>query len=1415
MEEIVIMNRHHVGEFPGKLHFTYWRGLLIFLFLGFSQLSGFAQLQKYQFRHINLSDGLSDATVYDIIQDHQGFIWIATRNGLNRYDGNRLTVYESDKKDTNSVSSNYISRFCVTHEGTLWVGTNYGLNCYDSTTDKFSRYFARPDDPESLSDNSINSIFEDSKGRLWIGTNNGLNLVVSGNPIRFRRFLASQDTPGSLTDSVIYKITEDKFKNLWIGTNSGISKLSEGNVNDYKFVNYNFPDLIQQTGKGLDGMSMIEDANGLLWIGRRSNGIIFFNPKTQKFINDVEIAYHLPVLTNKDIHCLQNDGKESIWLGFNDGLYLYNIRTNQSSRFLYNPDNTNSINDNAVQSIYIDKKGTLWVGTFFAGVNFCNPSFVNFIKLYPENLNDRFIIRIGNSLLEDYRGNLWVGSEGQGLFMHDRLTQNFRNYVNIPDENSSISQNNVKCMLEDGQKGIWIGTLAGLNYYNYSTRKFTRFLHDPHNPKSISGNRVYDIKRDKNGALWVGFTPGGLSRFEPEKKEFYNYPIEESNPIKVVLENVTNLYFDKGDTLWIGGFRGIGCKLPGKDEFVNFKVNNQPLNSFCYIYSIFQDSKSRIWIGTSWAGLALFNREKQQFETVFSGAADKNLIVNGIEEDGNGKLWLSTNNFVYQFNPDTKEVRHFDQYDGIFCRKFSNKTTLKTRQGYIYMTGYDGVFGFDPNSIRQNNEPPPVALTRLNLFGKEVKIGGDDKLLDKQIDITTNLTFDYTQNIFSVEFAALNYINPEKNNFGYQLEGFDKDWNYVTKPVATYMNLPPGSYTLLVKAANNDNIWNQNLKQLHIRILPPPWKSWWAILIYSLIFAVTLIMWARITEQKYRLKHMLQLKSAENRKQEELHQSKLRFFTNVAHEIRTPLTLILGPLEEILDFARENTHITGQLQTIRRNANQLLRLVNQLLDFQKHETWQIKLSFVEADLIAYLNEIAFSFQDYAQIRKVELRLVSAMDQLLLWFDKEELEKVFFNLLSNALKFTPPGGQITIDVKIDQESNPEMNSSVGNSGRFVVVSVSDNGIGIPANQLDKVFERYYTINNKNLEPNSGFGIGLSLSRSIVELHSGRIWVESQKEDENQPNSTTFFVKLPLESAHIEKAEIDSDLNNYKRTSSFPAMEGPTIFGGEYPPKQSKLNSKLILIIEDNEEIRLFLKQQLEKKYKVIEAVDGLAGWNLAISELPEIVVSDILMPRLDGLELTSRLKADERTSHIPVILLTARNTNEQQLEGLITGADDYVTKPFSANILLAKINNLLGMREKLKQRYSRIFTVEPSPTEIENPDEKFLVKLMLVIEGRITDQKFSINDLAEEIGMSRSVLFRKVKALTGEAIVDLIISVRLKKAAILLKQKKLGVTEVAYMVGFSDAKYFSRSFKEQFGKTPTDFMNAQKDSPNEI
>lgn len=1366
--------------------------VLIFLIFIVGFKSSFAQLQKYQFRHLNLSEGLSDATVYDIVQDYTGFIWIGTRNGLNKYDANKVTVYEPIKNDTTSLSSNYISCLYVSSDSTLWVGTNYGLNIYDSGKDNFTRNLNQPDRPGSLSDPKINSIFEDKSGQIWIGTDHGLNLVLSKKPLQVQRFLTSPDNPNSLVSDKVLEITQDKNGNLWIGTNSGLSKLIYKGPSDYQFSSFYFPDSNNNPDIGLNLMSIIQDKSGLLWVGRRSNGIIFFNPETNKFIADEEVGYRLPKLINKDIHRIETDGKGLIWLGFNDGLYLYENKINQSKQFIFNPDNSKSINDNAIESIYFDRKGTLWVGTYFAGVNFSNPGFNNFIKLYPENLNERFVLIVGNSLLEDYQGNLWIGSEGQGLFMNDRLTNSYRNYLNIPNDNNSLSQNNVKCMLEDGQRGIWIGTLAGLNYLNYKTGKFSRFLPEDNQLKSISSNRIYDITRDKSGMLWIGFTPGGLLKFDPEKKKYDNFQVDDSNPMNLILGNVTNLLFDKGDTLWIGGFHGIGCKLPNSDEVVQFKINNFNPRTFCYVYSIFQDSKRRIWIGTSNAGLALLNRENQQFETVFSGETDKSFIVNGIEEDENGKLWLSTSNFVYQYDPKTKEVRHFDQHDGIFCRKFSNKATLKTRRGSIYMTGYEGVFGFDPLNIQVNTAPPQVVFTGLSLFGKEVKIGADDGLLEKHIDQTSQLAFSYDQNIFSIEFAALNYINPEKNSFAYKLEGFDKDWNYVTKPIATYMNLPSGSYTFWVKAANNDKIWNPELRKLTIRIFPAPWKSWWAIFLYSGIFAVTLILWARITKQKLQLEHKLQLKSAENRKQEELHQSKLSFFSNVAHEIRTPLTLILGPLEGILDLVRGNENLSGQLNTIKRNANQLLRLVNQLLDFQKHETSRIKLSVAETDLVAFLQEITDSFQDYARIRKIELKFESTLTEFKLWFDREELEKVFFNLLSNSFKFTSPEGKIYLKVISEKDA--------------VLISVTDNGIGIPSNILEKVFDRYYTINNKNTETNSGFGIGLALSKSIVELHSGKIWVESNIANGSDENKTTFFVRIPEGNLHFEQNQIftESERSSYNRHITDIADQEPAI---SLADNQNKTKADLILIIEDNIEIRLFLKQQLEKKYRIIEAANGLEGWEKAIAETPELIVSDILMPHMDGLELTSKLKSDERTSHIPIVLLTARNTSDQQLEGLETGAVDYITKPFSTKILLAKIANLLEMRNKLQQKYHRIFKVELSQLEPEHPDEKFLFKLVNIIEERISDQAFSVNDLAVEIGMSRSVLFRKVKALTGQAIVDLVITIRLKKAAMLLKQKNLSIAEVAFSVGFSDAKYFSRSFKEEYGKTPTEYMNS--------
>jgi signal transduction histidine kinase/DNA-binding response OmpR family regulator len=729
----------------------------------------------------------------------------------------------------------------------------------------------------------------------------------------------------------------------------------------------------------------------------------------------------------------------------------------------------------------------------------------------------------------------------------------------------------------------------------------------------------------------------------------------------------------------------------------------------------------------------------------------------------------------------------------------------------MYFGGYNGLVVFHPDSIRANKRVPPLAFTKISLFNKGVEIGTQNGPLQQSINKTDHLTFHHNQNVFSIEFAALNFINPEKNQYAYKLQGFEDEWNYVEEPIATYMNLNRGNYILLVKGSNNDGLWNDTPLNMAITVLPPPWKSWWAYGLYTLVFFTLLYIWTRFYRTRVHLEHKLEIEHLEMTRQQELHQSKLNFFNNIAHEIRTPLTLVISPIEHMVEKYTDDPFLQKQLSIVTSNTNRLLRLLSQLLDFHKQETGNVPLKITEGNIVQWLKEIQNSFRGFADSRKIDFVFQCDNEKINADYDPVELEKAFYNLLANAFKFTPSGGKVSVSLHLAAAHEIlKINTDdfvVAKDQPYIKIVIEDNGLGISPKHLTNIFHRFYQAEHSGLHE-AGFGIGLALTKGIIDLHKGYISVESREATQKTSGFTRFTVFLPVRGVSYEKGTrtaYDEPLSLMLPLQP-ESFEGPekTVAPDGKKVKQGNCKKPQVLIIEDNTEIRAYLKNILNEKYEVLEAGNGKYGWEIATEKLPDIILSDIVMPEMSGLELVSRLKKDERTDHIPVLLLTARGSLSNQLEGFNRGADDYISKPFNIQMLLLKIGNRLATREKLKEKFKRIVTLQPQFEEVKSPEDRFLQKLIDILETHVSDPDFNVSQLVMEIGMSRPVLFRKIKMLTGLSVIDLIKSVRLKKAEMLLKQNKLSVAEVAFHVGFNDPKYFSKSFRSHFGKTPSQY-----------
>lgn len=965
-----------------------------------------------------------------------------------------------------------------------------------------------------------------------------------------------------------------------------------------------------------------------------------------------------------------------------------------------------------------------------------------------------------------------------------------------------ISHNNIKCLYLSEENKLWIGTSGkGINIFDIHQQKIQTLRHEKDNPNSIISDWVYSIVDDHKGSIWIGTYGHGLDRLNQQTGKITHYN-KNDDSLGISSNSIRYMLVDSKDQLWIGTSKGLCRYIDTSNTFDRFFAYEHDTTTLLSddIYCIYEDMKGRIWVGTYGGGLNMLNDDYQTFTryTVEDGLPGH--IVYGILEDNSGFLWISTNNGLTRFDPAKSLFRNFDSDDGLPGDEYNYNSFLKTSQGELFFGGKNGLISFNPNQITINSHIPNVVFTGLKLFNEPVDINDDSGLLKKQLNETSAIVLKHYQDIITFKFSSLNYINPLKNRYAYRLRGLSESWTETQLPEATFMNLHSGNYTLEVKASNNDGLWNEDPIVLGIHVLPPPWKTIWAYLLYFTILSGIIYWIFRFQKSRTNLKHQFDLNQLQMDRQTELHQLKLKYFTNISHEIRTPLTLLITPLENLLKSYKEDQNLYNQLIGLRNNADRLLRLVNQLMDFRKQETGKLELKQAEGNIIKFIAEISLAFQEEAKRRNVTLSFNPHQESVVIWYDRNELEKVIFNLLSNAFKFTDEGGTISIDTERTEID------VLGKSTEAIKIKITNSGKGIPEDKLPMIFDRFYQVEKQGLTE-YGSGIGLALSKGIVELHKGTISVESRSKDENQDGYASFTVILPHGNNHITEK---NRLPYFKNSESIEVYNFLNEKEDRIETVQTDFHEANILVVEDNSEIRALICQALEPFYTVTEAENGEIAWEIASETIPDLVISDVLMPVMDGLELCQKIKSDYRTNHIPVILLTARTALIHKVSGLQTGADEYIVKPFNMQILMLRIQNLIQLRKRLQEKYSTVLNFLPEQiSEESSPDEVFLKHTAEIIELQLMNSQFSVIKLAEEIGMSQSVLYRKIKAITNLSPNEFIRKIRLNKAAQILLSEEAKVAEVGYRVGFNDPKYFSQTFKRQFDLTPSEFKRKQQ------
>ena len=1358
----------------------------------------FAQAPKLRFTHLSNEQGLSNSTIESIFQDSRGFIWFGTRDGLNRYDGNEIVVYRNDPFDTASLSDNYIRCIYEDRAHQLWVGTINGLNRLNRENNHFTRFRHRKDeDQTSLSHNLVTSIAEDKNGNLWVGTfGGGLNLFDSKRE-SFRHFEGGPLPGGkNLADNRVNCLYTDKAGNLWVGTSASLDLY---HPNDSSFAHY--PNTVGTNPSANTITAIQEDRQGNLWLGTEDDGVFLMDPLQNTFSRFGHSDQEPGSLGNNMIRSLLVDKKGQLWAGgINGGLNLFDPPKSAFFHYQNEPGNNSSLSQRTISALWEDRQGNLWIGTHRGGVNIYSPGMEKFNLYRQESSPTSLGYSDVKAFCEDNSGNIWVGTDGGGLDLLVKDKHIFQHYRYDPYDKNSLGSDAVLDVLQDREGNVWVATWGGgLNLLNKKTGTFTRFQNDPQNPHSISSNFVQKTFEDYEGHLWVATYFGGLNLFDPKKKSFTRITDDPTGKTSLTGKNIVSIHEDKEAQIWIGtDDGGLNCYNQSTRHYTHYFNREERWPDLRVLFS---DSKGRLWVGQK--GLYLFDAAHNTFGIYTHKAGLSEEFIKGMTEDEQGNLWIATSNGLTQFNPDNYTFKKYNTGDGLQGLEFEANAVMKSKGGEMYFGGINGFNSFYPGNIKANPFIPPVYITGFQLFNQKVNAGAAGSPLESDISITREIRLSYKQSTFSFSFSALNYTAPENNEYAYKLEGLDKDWNYVGKErKSVYTNLAPGEYTFHVRASNNDGVWNEEGASVKILITPPFWKT--NAFITLLVFLALVGLYAL-----YKFKTRLKLKELEEKKREEIHQVQLQFFTNISHEFRTPLSLILGPLEKLM---KDNKVAAFQhyYTVMHRNAQRLLSLINELMDFGKLESGALKLCVMKGNLPSFFKEIAEEFEDWALQKEIHFTLHHPAGISDAWFDRQVLEKIVLNLLHNSFKYTKVGGDITLEVLPSLDgfhpsfANELILKNDVRGSRYAYIRVADSGIGISGESIQHLFERYYRITDSHL----GSGVGLAFVKSLALLHKGDVYVYSER-----MKGTEIIIGIPVDEQDYKKEEKRaagfsvgsvqleglngrSDAHPYRMESSFfedRKEEGSLTVAGS------------ILLVEDNEELRRFLKESLVPFYKVLEAADGAEGLAKAKEAFPDLIISDVIMPGMNGIDFCRAIKQDVDTSHIPFLMLTARTALTSQMEGLDSGADYYFAKPLNMELLLLTIRNRFDQSTRLKERFTRESHIEAMELVHSEKDKEFMTRLLQIIDTQLINPDFDIEVLCHEMGMSRTKLYQKIRNISQQSIGDFIRTIRLKKAVQIMTHEDVSLAEVMYRIGIQTQSYFTKAFKKEFGKTPTQFM----------
>lgn len=1353
---------HSKSQHPTNKRFLYIKLFFLFILFHFAQMN---QAQNISFKNLDLDDGLSEVAGLAIEQDYMNRMWFGTRSGLNCWDGVRMKTFYPQRGDTTSLMEHKISDLKITGKY-LWARSSKGISRLDLETMRFRRYYL----------DNLMSIGVYNNG-LLAGTNSGL-FSYNNKTDRFEK--ADHILDDEMPVSAIY---QDNNQTLWLSSNQ-----------DYLLwkIENNKKEKIRIDAKGeLIVYELLMDSKNRLWIATRYHGLLAYNQNTNSF-KSINKSSHPFFLEDNSVRDILEDKEGRLWIGTFKGLAVFDLNKETCSFIHAGNNDEHRLSHNSVYSLFISNDDNIWIGTYFGGINYGKVSNQIFNKYHQSAVGERPSFPVIGGMIEDNNNNIWIATEGGGLDYFDRKENSFKNFP-ATNNKYGLSQTNIKSLLLTEDEKLIIGIFqGGLNILDIRKKEVKKY-NDPSFPNYP--NHVNSIIAYKNNYLLA--TESGLLLFNPKTESFTPFfdSIEDQRKTKF---QIVCLYQDSNGIIWIGSeYNGLLSYNPEKKElksyrFDEFNHNSIPYNSINYII---EDHKFRLWIGTDGGGFCMYNRKEDHFTTF--NRAKNNLpsdFIYGITESRFGNLWIATSKGLSRFDVENKLFFNYTSESGFPLKELNYNALLLTKQGELFVGGIDGLVSFKERDLLTINENLNVNFSSLYVNNLEVMPNDESGILSNDISVAKSFTMKPNHTVFSIHFSSFNYNNTLNNKYQYQLEGFDPDWvKSEFNTTATYTNLNPGKYIFKVRATDVAYNALTNEKSIEIIVKPPLSRTWYAYSLYAILVIGLILLFNHFYLTKVSLQYQLKNERSENKRIEELNSHKLRFFTNISHEFMSPLTIILSSLENAFSKHKIPSKLQWQLNLALRNAKRLKNLNSELLDFRKIEQGYLKLKVQENDIVPYLQEIYEAFEEIARHKELKYSFIKEVEHLPVFYDSSQMDKVFYNLLSNAFNHvTNKTGEISIHL-IEEENNIE-------------IEVRDNGRGIPKDELEKVFNRFFQ-HDSNFTDNSyqGSGIGLALTQSIVIAHKGTIVCESE---ENY--GTTFKVSLMKGSTHFSEDEISTR----KRNNTFSIDKelihlSKEILDDEDDHRTNDLadsDAPLLLIVDDNPEIRISISSLFNETHQIITANNGFDGIDKALEYQPDIIISDVLMPKLSGFDMCKTLKTNLNTSHIPILLLTALDSEEDRTIAFKNGADSYCTKPFNSEMLKARIENLFQNRTILQQKFSTDPNASNKTITKNLIDREFLDKTQKIIENNLLNPDFNVDLFASEMNLGRTIFYSKVKTITGQTPNDYIQTIRLKKAAdMLVNDPTKNVSEIAYDTGFNSPRYFTMAFKKHFGVTPSNYI----------